>query len=231
MQRTLLIALAAAVVAAGIAAAATIVLTGDDDVNVASPLPTAVTTAEATADVETASPDPDASPGATDDATDAPDPGADPTAAPGVKIRAAKDVDCRKEPEFCSSGDSIMVADDTLTKEPLEGDDRTSKSRPTIKMDSVVWDPDKEEAGNGDEIGSIHVEVTVSNASQDTFVFAKREIVLDLYRNGKLYDSFATKGDGFEMTPGSKMNGTFDRPITEDGEYAWQAKVWYYEKP
>jgi hypothetical protein len=123
----------------------------------------------------------------------------------------------------------MVVAADKL-ETITESSDPKSTGRPTIAMTSDAWKPNKQNASTGDEVGFIHVEVTVSNGSKDTFVFAKREIVLEIYKGGKLYDSFSTNGSGFDMTPGSKMTGEFDRPITEDGSYSWRAKVWYYKK-
>jgi hypothetical protein len=232
MQRTLLIAVASAVVAAGIATTATVLLTGDDDpdVAIASPSPTA--TAAATTDVQT--PAPTSSPVATEgddgDATAEPDETTAPTAEPGVTIRAAKNVDCGDEPAFCSSSDEMELLDERRLDSFEQSGDPKSTSRPTITMTSEVRKPNKQKASEGDEVGAIHVEVVVTNASDDTFTFAKREIVLEILKGGKVYDTFSTTGTGFDMTPGTKMNGTFDRPITEDGSYSWRAKIWYYRR-
>jgi hypothetical protein len=232
MQRTLLIALAAAVLAAGVATTATIVFTGDDDDRAAeTPIP--LLSPAATSEVETASPTPTASASEepNDDESASPARTASPpTTAPGVAIRAARDVDCDEDPAFCSSTDRMTVTDDSLDGSLQESSDTKRATRPSIVLESNAWTPSKKDASDGDDIGSIHMEVTVSNSSQKTFVFAKREIVLEVFRNGKLYDRFATSGAGFEMTPGSKMTGTFDRPITQDGSYSWRAKIWYYEK-
>lgn len=236
-QRTLLIALVVAVAAAAAGAIGTIVLTADDTGSpaaAASPSASApAPSAAVTADVQTASP----SAGATDRSPDTPttasppppssDPGSSPT--PKVTIRSAKSVDCDDEPAFCSSTDGMVVADGRTLTSFNEASDQKRTTRPTISMDSAALDADKETVGEGATISSIHVEVVVSNTSKETFRFARREIVLDVFRNGERYDSFATEGSGFDLTPGSNMTGTFDRPITDEGTYSWRARVWYYE--
>jgi hypothetical protein len=222
MQRTLLIVLAAAVVAAGIATGATIVLTGDEDeVGLSSPLPVPSATPEATTEVIDPSPS-----GAT----------ASPTARPaatdskGRARRTASSVDCDEEPKLCSKLDGVHVRDGRY--DFVSPNDRPPSYRraATITMTSERRDADDNRAQEGDEAGSIHVLVTVENTTDETLVFPRREIVLDVYRNGRLWDRLITKGPGFEMTPRGKMKGTFDRPLTEDGNYTWQAKTWYYEK-
>ncbi len=232
MQRTLLIALATAVVAAGIATTATILLTDDED-NAALVSPSPSFTPIASAAVESASPSasPAASAGASPGSTASPDETDAPaTTKPGVKIRSASSVECESESAFCSSTDEMLVLSDRELDGLSEASDPKSDSRPTVTMNSEARDADKDEIENGGTVSSLHVSVVVSNASESTFVFAKREIVLEIFRNGKPYDSFSTNGSGFEMTPGSKMTGSFDRPITESGTYEWRAKVWYYKK-
>jgi hypothetical protein len=76
--------------------------------------------------------------------------------------------------------------------------------------------------------GAIHAVVTVENKTKKTFRFPSREIDLVMTRNGRHFDTITTNGPAFDMTPGTKMTGTFDRPITEDGSYTWQAKLWYF---
>jgi hypothetical protein len=239
MQRNVLIALVALVVAVGVAATAAIVLDdGEDTVALNSPSP--IASAAATAEVVTASPSPEATPTVTSRDGEASVASAAPTATPaptptfttkpGVTIRPASSVDCDEEPAFCSSTDGMTVVADRELEAFDEAGDAKSTTRPTITMQSSAWDGDEEEIDTGEQIASIHVEVNVKNSSKSTYVFAKREIVLEIFRNGKLYDSFATKGPGFEMTPGSEMNGTFDRPIIDPGDYKWRAKVWYYKK-
>jgi hypothetical protein len=147
-----------------------------------------------------------------------------------VKVRAANSVDCADEPSFCSSRDEMVVIDDRLESGVEQATDPKRSGAPTIAMTSEVWDPNENDASVGDEVGSIHVEVIVSNSTDETFTFAKREIVLEILKGGKVYDTFSTNGSGFDMTPGTKMTGTFDRPITDDGSYSWRAKVWYYQK-
>jgi hypothetical protein len=239
MQRNVLIALVALVVAAGVAATAAIVFDeGEDTIALNSPSP--ITSPVATAEVVTASPSPGATStststsqgtsGALEAPTATPAPTPTFTTKPGVTIRPASSVDCDEEPAFCSSTDGMTVVTDRELEAFDEAGDAKSTTRPTITMQSSAWDGDEEEIDTGEQIASIHVEVNVKNSSKSTYVFAKREIVLEIFRNGKLYDSFATKGPGFEMTPGSEMNGTFDRPMTEPGEYEWRAKVWYYKE-
>ena len=81
------------------------------------------------------------------------------------------------------------------------------------------------QAGN-----DLHVEVPIENKTKATFVFPKREILLVVTKDGAHFDTLATEGPRFEMPPGAKMTGKFDRPITHDGTYSWQAKTWYYAK-
>lgn len=231
MQRALLIGLAAVVVAAGIAATATIVLMGDDDTQaVASPALSPIATAQVEGSVETSSPGFDGTTRTETTAWSERPAATVATASPRVEVSAARDVDCQEDPAFCSSVDEMAVAGGRLDEPLDEAPDTKRESRPTITMRSRVLGPDEGEASEGEEVGSIHVEVVVSNSTESTFVFAKREIVLEIFKGGRLYDSYATKGDGFDMTPGSKMTGTFDRPITQDGTYTWRAKVWYYER-
>jgi hypothetical protein len=237
MQRTLLIILATAVVAAGFATTATILLTGDEDPQtiLAPPSPSPVATPEASGE-PTTSPEASASPDATDDpsgpsntsgttATSTPD-----ATAGGVTIRTAKSVDCDDEPKFCSSEDAAVIEDGDLKSKPVSGSDPNSSSYPTIVMTSEVRKDSKNETSVGGAARFIHVDVVVTNKTDDTFRFAKREVVMELYRNGKLLDQFATTGEGFDMTPNSKMNASFDRPLLDDGTYRWRTKVWYYKK-
>jgi hypothetical protein len=235
MQRNVLIALVAVVVAAGVAATAAIVLDdGDETAALISPSPSA--TPAATSEVVTASPSPGSTPTATPAGSATAGPTASPTPAPtvttkpGVTIRTAKSVDCDDEPKFCSAGEGVTLDDDRMVTGRSTPQTVKYTDVPTITMSSELRESNDSRAEESDPVTSIHVEVEVNNKTQRTFVFAKREIVLEIFRNGRLYDSFATKGPGFEMTPGSKMTGTFDRPVTDGGEYSWQAKVWYYEK-
>lgn len=236
MNRTLLIALITALVVGATAVGATLVITDDDDpVATATPFPTPTLTATPGASPTgspTASPTASATaaPQSTSSATSAP---SATTAAPAnspPRIRAAKDVDCLDEVKFCSARDTIKVTGDKLTSGPTRDRTNSYSGAPTIKLTSNVWKPDKTNAGTGSEVGSIHLQVVIENTTDDTFVFNKRDIVLELYKDGKIYDTFSTTGAGFDMTPKGKMTGTFDRPITVDGTYAWQAKTWYYKK-
>jgi hypothetical protein len=233
MQRSILIALATAVVAAALAAGATILLTDDDDLAISSPPITTQTP------IATASTDVTSSPSATDSSTrPAPAPGqssapaatASSQSSPSVPIRSAKSVDCDDEEQKCSQPYGMGVEDGKLQIVPVDDPAPNYSGVPKISMDSEFRKKDQTEASNGDELHSIHVEVVVQNNTEKTFVFAKREIALDIYKDGELYDTLVTSGEGFNMTPGGKMTATFDRPITSDGDYLWQAKTWYYEK-
>jgi len=232
MQRSILIALATAVVAAALAAGATILLTDDDDLATSSPPIT-------TQAVATASGGATASPSATDESVrPAPAPGqssapatsTSPASSPSVAIRSAKSVDCDDEDQKCSQSYGMGVENGKLQIVPVDDPPPNYSGVPKITMDSEFRKKDQSKASNGDELHSIHVEVVVENNTEKTFVFAKREIALDIYKDGKLYDTLVTTGEGFNMTPGGKMTATFDRPITSDGDYLWQAKTWYYEK-
>jgi len=83
----------------------------------------------------------------------------------------------------------------------------------------------------GDDINKIHVEVTVENDTDRTYVFAKRDVSLRVERNGSAYEELSTTGEGFDMTPGSKMFAKFDVPISDDGTFRWAARTWFYPKP
>ena len=91
--------------------------------------------------------------------------------------------------------------------------------------------PGGDEAGLGDETNKIHVEVTVENDTDLTFVFAKRDVSLRVERNGSKYEQLSTTGEGFDMTPGSKMFAKFDVPINDDGTFYWFARTWFSPKP
>ena len=232
MQRSILIALATAVVAAALAAGATILLTDDDDLAFSSP-PIATESPLATASdlpsspsVTNGSTEPAPAPGR----TDTPATTSAATSTPSVPIRSAKSVDCDDEANKCSRADGMRVEAGRVYEAPVDDPPPNYSGVPTISMTSQFRKEDKTSASEGDELHSIHVEVVVQNKTEKTFVFAKREIALDIYKDGKLYDTLATTGEGFNMTPGGKMTATFDRPITSDGDYLWQAKTWYYEK-
>jgi hypothetical protein len=232
MQRSILIALATAVVAAALAAGATILLTDDDDLAISSPpittqtpLPTASAEATVSASATGESLRPAPAPGQSAPTTTAPS-----QPSPSVPIRSAKSVDCDDEEQKCSQPYGMSVEDGKLRIVPVDDPPPNYSGVPKISMDSEFRKEDKSEASNGDELDAIHVQVVVQNNTEKTFVFAKREIALDIYKDGKLYDTLVTTGEGFNMTPGGKMTATFDRPITSDGDYLWQAKTWYYEK-
>ncbi len=233
MRRTILIVIAAAIVSAGIATGVTILLGDDDEVVITSPLPSASAPSEAT-DAGDEDPSPSAKGDVTliDESSASPsstgDSGSEPSERP---IRSAESVNCDDEPNFCSKVDAAAMKDDKYVPILVEDERPPSYSGvPTISMDSVVRESDKSAAEPGDRIESIHVEVVVTNKTSKTFVFAKREIVLEILRDGKVFDTLTTTGKGFEMTPSGKMTGTFDRPITMDGTYSWQARTWYHPK-
>jgi hypothetical protein len=225
MQRVLLIVLAVVVIAAGIATAATIVLTDEDgELVIASPPPASPIPQKTTGMTE-ASPQP-GSDGATSSV-----PGANRSGEAGgtsPATRTASDVDCDDEPTFCSAVEGASVRAGRRTAYDAEHERPSYSGVPSISLKSEVWNRDDEPADEGDEAVTLHVEVVVANRTDETFTFPKREIVFDLFRNGRRYDRLVTEGDGFDMTPGAKMTGTFDRPIAEDGTYTWQAKTWYH---
>jgi hypothetical protein len=97
-------------------------------------------------------------------------------------------------------------------------------------MVSTVVAPGGDEAGVGDEVAKIHVEVAVRNTTNKTFVFASRDVSLLVQKEGSEYGVLSTTGEGFEMTPDSKMIAKFDQPIVSDGTYKWFARTWFYEK-
>ena len=138
---------------------------------------------------------------------------------------------CAREPRFCSDKrGSLKVSGGEVDSFKFNDSDTNYSGVPKIDLTSEPRGSDKERAAVGDAVTSIHVEVVVRNDTSRTFVFDKRDIVLEIYRNGNLFDRLATSGDGFEMTPGGQMTGEFDRPIMDDGTYTWVAKTWYHPK-
>jgi hypothetical protein len=233
MQRTILIALATAVVAAAIAAGATILLTDDTELAIPTAPPPSATRTPLVLDPfgkpETV-PDNDAStqpaPAPRGSASAAPVA----TAAPSTPVRSAKTVDCDAEEQKCSRPYGVERESGRVHLVPFDDPGPSYSGVPTISMSSEFRKKDGSRANDGDPLDSIHVEVTVQNKTEKTFVFARREIALDIYRNGRIYDTLVTNGEGFDMTPGGTMTAKFDRPLTSDGDYMWQAKTWYYEK-
>lgn len=230
-QRQIVILIVTALVAAGIATAATLLLT-DNNNNEAvatlapptfTPLPSESPSPSPTASATpTASPSASASPSA---------PGtASPTSVPTAKPsnRSASSVDCQKEGDFCSPLNGAKITNDKYTAVNEPG--HTYSGIPTISISTTPWKGNKTTAGPADDVAFLHVVVTVENKTSKTFTFPKREIVLEVYKNGKLYNTLSTTGDGFDMTPNGKMTGDFQQPISEDGDYSLQAKVWYYQK-
>jgi hypothetical protein len=234
MQRSILIALATAVVAAALAAGATVLLTDDDDLAISTP-PITTETPLPSAPEPAASVSPSATgeslrPAPAPGQSDAPATTAASQPSPSVPIRSAKSVDCDDEEKKCSQPYGMSVEGGKLQIVPVDDPAPNYSGAPKITMTSEFRKKDQTKASNGDEVHAIHVEAVVENNTEQTFVFAKREIALDIYKDGKLYDTLVTTGPGFSMTPGGKMTATFDRPITSDGDYLWQAKTWYYEK-
>ena len=234
MQRTILIALVTAVVAAGISAGATILLTGDEDISIGSPLPT--TSPLVIEDTEEPSPLPTTTEDGVEPApapgtgTSPPDDDDDDGDGDAATIRSASSVDCDDEPKKCSAEHAVRVTDDKVDGELSRDDPPSYSGVPTISMTTDLRKNDDSDADDGDELGSIFVEVLVENKTDETFVFNKREVALDIYRDGERVQTLVTEGAGFDLTPGGKMNATFDRPITSDGRYEWRAKIWYYTK-
>ena len=230
MRRQIVVALVTAVVAAALAAGATVLLTDDDDLALSSP-PLVTPTPSARAEPDTSSPS--ATGGSTRPApapgrTGTPAPAS--TSSPSAGVRSATTVDCDTEENKCSQPSGMTVEDGKLHIVAVDDPAPDYSGVPKITMTSEFRKQDDTKASEGDEVHSLHVEVVVQNNTEKTFVFAKREIAFDIYKDGTLYDTLVTTGPGFNMTPGGKMTGTFDRPITSDGDYLWQAKTWYYEK-
>ncbi len=227
MQRTVLIVLTTAVVAAGIAAGATILLSDNDDLVAASPAPT-LKSPSATTEVAAASPAVTGTAGSPPSANMSPGPA---PAATSASDRTAASVNCSRQPMYCSDTMGRMeVRDGALEAMSASRSDAESSGVPSVRMTSKILGPDEQEAARGQPVDSLHVNVIVRNGTQKTFAFPKREIVLDIYRDGRLFERLVTKGDGFDMTPGGEMRGKFDQPITRDGNYSWQAKTWYRAK-
>lgn len=231
MQRTLLIVVVTALVAAGLAAGTTLLLTDDSgELTLASPSPSA--SPVATVDVT----EPSASPEATAESTDAPTTNAPKqtdqggsgsgnggSTKPPTKIRSASSVNCDKEPHFCSASEGMVVKDGKVEARSMP-QQVAYPGRPKISMSTDVV-----EDGNG-KVKRIDVDVLVQNDTNKTFTFPRRQIVLDIYVDGKLWKSVSSDGDGFDMTPDGKMTGSFEHPILKDGSYSWETKTWYYEK-
>ena len=212
MQRNLLIPIAGGI-AAGLVLIAVLFLVGrhhsTTEVAIstpsATPLPTVFVTASPTPTVT-----PSASPAASAS------PGAKPTATPHP-IRSVSSVDCSapSDMQFCSRKDGSTYANGAFTP-PQNAGPVSSPNGATFTMQSTTAS------------GKIHAVVTIENKTNKTFRFPSREIDFEITKDGQHFDTVTTTGPGFDMTPGTKMTGTFDRPITEDGTYAWQARVWYY---
>lgn len=124
----------------------------------------------------------------------------------------------------------MRVSGDNLAAAPVRNVTRGGSTTPNITMVSTAVAPGGDEAAIGDEVSKIHVEVAVRNTTNRTFVFAKRDVSLRVERNGEEYEVLETTGDGFEMTPDSKMLAKFDLPIIHNGSYEWAARTWFYEK-
>jgi len=150
-----------------------------------------------------------------------PKPTAKPTPTPHP-VRAVSSVNCSapSDAQFCSKKDQATYGNngDSVTTPPTNPSPSPYPNAATISMQSTA------------QSGNIHVVVTVENKTSKTFHFPKREIDLVITKDGQAYYTLATNGAAFDMAPGTKMTGTFDRPVTMSGTYAWQAKTWYYAK-
>jgi hypothetical protein len=221
MRRTMLIVVLTAVAAAAAAAGVTTILSDDDGIRAGNAsLPTPI-------HVATQPPRTTREPTVTESPTPSPTDTAESSPTP---TSSARNVECSNEPRFCSETHGMTLQDGRYAPVPVDEADTDYGGSPTISMSSKVLEGDESEAETGDEISSIHVEVLVENKTGRTFVFESREIVLELRRNGRTFDILETKGEGFEMTPQGRMTGTFDRPVTMDGTYTWQAKTYYRAK-
>ncbi len=131
--------------------------------------------------------------------------------------RTVSSVDCTKpsDAQFCSRKGDTVFTNGTFTP-PKNAGPVSHPNAATITMDSTLGS------------SKIHAVVTIENKSSRTFHFPSREIDFEITRDGKHFDTITTSGAAFDMTPGTKMTGTFDRPISENGTYAWQARVWYW---
>jgi hypothetical protein len=229
MQRNIVIPIVGGVVAALVLVGAILLIGKNNnkktDLTISTPIPSATVTDVPTTSptaTPTGSPAASASPAASSTAaTSAPTPA--PTSAPSATpYRAASSVNCEKpdDAKYCSREDAMVVADGKATNTPDNKGAITYPGGLTITMVSKF-----DEAKH-----NLHVDVTIENKTKKTFVFPKREIALLIERNGSRFDLLKTTGASFEMTPGGKMTGKFDRPISKDGSYTWQTKTWYFEK-
>ncbi len=125
----------------------------------------------------------------------------------------------------------MRVSDGKLASAPQESVSSGGSSILKITMTSKAIAPSGDEAVLGRDINKIHVEVTVENDTDRTYVFAKRDVSLRVERNGSRYEELSTTGEGFDMTPGSKMFAKFDVPINDDGPFRWAARTWFSPKP
>jgi hypothetical protein len=216
MRRVILIGAVVAVIVSGC---------GEED---GAPTPTPLVLA-------TVSPAASASPGATGLTPSATSSGAQSPSASGqpgaTATRDAKAVDCEKEPNFCSKSVSMTVSGSKVASVPQEKVESGGSSTLKITMVSRAEAPGGDQSGLGDDLNKIHVEVTVANDTDRTFVFAKRDVSLLVGRDGSKYEELSTTGEAFDMTPGSKMFAKFDVPINDDGRFRWIARTWFYPKP
>jgi len=231
MQRNVMLPIIGGVVAAVVLVLA-LVLIGHRhktaDVTISTPPPSqsaTVTFAPVTSPTASASAAPSASPSpAASTAASAtphgtPGPTAKPTPTPHP-VRAVSSVNCSNasDAQYCSKSDQATYANGSFTTQPTNPTPTPYPNTATISMQSSVTN------------SNIHVVVTIENKTSKTFYFPKREIDLVVLKNNSSYDTLATNGAAFTMSPGAKMTGTFDLPLTENGTYSWRAKTWYYAK-
>jgi hypothetical protein len=153
-----------------------------------------------------------------------------PTASPPPTVDA-KTINCDRTPTFCSqTAGSMVVQEDKLVEKRAASYPTDYANVPKTAMSWQILRPDGAEAHRGDAARKLIVRVSIFNATQRTFVFPHRQIVLVVERNGQTFHEIVTKGAAFEMTPGSRLNAGFEIPIAYDGDYRWRAKTWFYEE-
>lgn len=182
----------------------------------------------------TLTPPPDESPAATSVAspTTSVAPTTAPTTAPTPPPSgSASTVNCSQTPSYCSSTTGVMVIGGGnlgSESEIQHGTDYTHVPKTT--MTSTPVKADGSEAKPGDEVKKLKVRVVVRNGTDKTFVFPKREVALDVERDGDSYRKLKTDGPAFEMPPKGEMVANFEVPIGGNGQYTWRGKTFFYQK-
>lgn len=217
---------ATAVVATGIGLAVALIGGGGDEEAAETPLPTLTL-----APTLSPTPAPSPSPTETPEATSTPAHTASP--APTVPpTREAASVDCAREPTFCTNVTGRMtVQNGRMTSQGRVEHSTDYSDAPTSSMTWLFLDSDGSEAEEGDRVTRLRVFVVVENKTANrTFVFPRREVLLETKRDGEPLDPIRTTGPSFEMPPGAKLDSSFEVPVTSDGSYEWRSKTWFYEK-